>query len=61
MYATRCDACGVAPLCVHGLHIPGLQGANFENSILTGSTFGKNEDGVWANLKVGGWELGRRE
>ncbi|KAG2441713.1 hypothetical protein HXX76_003329 [Chlamydomonas incerta] len=28
-----------------------LQGANFENSILTGSTFGKNEDGVWANLK----------
>ncbi|GIL88705.1 hypothetical protein Vretifemale_16616 [Volvox reticuliferus] len=28
-----------------------LQGANFENSILTGSTFGRNEEGVWANLK----------
>lgn len=28
-----------------------LQGANFENSILTGSTFGKDETGTWANLK----------
>ncbi|GLI66590.1 hypothetical protein VaNZ11_010510 [Volvox africanus] len=28
-----------------------LQGANFENSILTGSTFGRDEEGVWANLK----------
>ncbi|KXZ52623.1 hypothetical protein GPECTOR_9g668 [Gonium pectorale] len=28
-----------------------LQGANFENSILTGSTFGRNEEGTWANLK----------
>ncbi|GFR49798.1 hypothetical protein Agub_g11736, partial [Astrephomene gubernaculifera] len=28
-----------------------LQGANFENSVLTMSTFGRNEEGVWANLK----------
>ncbi|KAG2488326.1 hypothetical protein HYH03_013176 [Edaphochlamys debaryana] len=28
-----------------------LQGATFENSILTMSSFGKDENGVWANLK----------
>jgi hypothetical protein len=32
--------------------LPRAQGANFENSILTGSSFGKDENGVWANLKV---------
>jgi hypothetical protein len=29
-----------------------MQGAQFENSILTGATFGKDRDGNWANLKV---------
>jgi hypothetical protein len=29
-----------------------MQGAQFENSILTGATFGKDADGNWANLKV---------
>ncbi len=34
-----------------------LQGANFENSILTGSTFGKDETGTWANLKGAHFEV----
>jgi hypothetical protein len=29
-----------------------MQGAQFENSILTGATFGKDGAGNWANLKV---------
>ncbi len=41
----------VRPLQFNGAD---LEGAQFENSILTGSLFGKDSTGTWANLKGAG-------
>ncbi len=50
--ASKATCCRVDAPASRPPTAPTQQGANFENSILTGSTFGRNEEGVWANLKV---------